>query len=95
MVEEEYKDSLTKIDLGGPTYFAPCFEMVNEFTKSMKVDQDNQQYNIFLMVTDGELVDPDETLEQLVKGCEGPLSVIVVGVGNANFDKLDSFKKAD
>ena len=47
------------------------------------------------MVTDGELVDLDETLDELVKGSDLPLSIIIVGVGPASFARADIFAKAD
>ena len=37
--------------------------------------------------------DMDDTIAEVVKGSEGPLSIIIVGIGNSRFDdmvKLDS-----
>ena len=39
-------------------------------------------------MTDGEIHDMDETLENIVDAAELPLSIIIVGVGNEDFIKM-------
>jgi len=45
-----------------------------------------------LILTDGAITDFDATVEEVVKGSSLPLSIIIIGVGNADFtamEKLD------
>lgn len=55
----------------------------------MKVNQIQQKYNILLIVTDGIINDMQLTIDQVVRGSELPLSIIIVGVGLADFSAMD------
>jgi hypothetical protein len=83
-----YTNALTKVELSGPTFFAPMFEEIVKFTKtSWKVDQDN--YTVLLVITDGSIHDINRTIEEVIKGSELPLSIIIIGVGDADFSKME------
>ena len=41
-----------------------------------------------MIITDGKIDDIDETIEELVEGSFLPLSVIIIGVGNADFSDM-------
>ena len=43
-------------------------------------------YMVLLIITDGIVNDIKETKDLIVKGSYLPLSIIIVGVGEANFD---------
>ena len=48
-----------------------------------------------MIMTDGEITDFDDTVNSIVEGSDLPLSIIIVGIGHANFssmDKLDGDK---
>lgn len=47
------------------------------------MQQGSNVYQVLLILTDGEIHDMDETVNLLVNNCELPLSLIIVGVGNA------------
>lgn len=49
-----------------------------------------QQYFILLMLTDGELTDMVETKRSLIRASHLPMSVIIVGVGNADFAGMNA-----
>ena len=51
--------------------------------------QANQKYNILLIITDGIISDLQKTIDQVVYGSELPLSIIIVGVGSADFSAMD------
>lgn len=53
------------------------------------MSQTNQQYNILLIITDGIINDMQKTIDQIVRGSSLPMSIIIVGVGNADFDSMD------
>jgi len=55
----------------------------------MNCSQQNQQYNILLIITDGIISDLQKTIDQIVYGSELPLSIIIVGVGEADFSAMD------
>ena len=42
-----------------------------------------------MIITDGQISDIEETVDQVVYGSDLPLSIIIVGVGAANFDNMD------
>lgn len=48
-----------------------------------------QQYFILLIITDGEITDLDETRQAIVSASKLPMSVIIVGVGNADFKAME------
>jgi len=58
-------------------------------TESMNVTQQNQKYNILLIITDGVINDMQAAIDQIVRGSRNPLSIIIVGVGNADFSAMD------
>ena len=52
---------------------------------------------MLLICTDGVINDMNQTIDEIVRGSNNPLAVIIVGVGNANFkqmDKLDGDSEA-
>ena len=55
----------------------------------MNCSQANQKYNILLIITDGVISDLQKTIDQIVYGSELPLSIIIVGVGGADFGAMD------
>jgi len=46
-------------------------------------------YNILMILTDGIIDDMKETINALVEASYLPISVIIIGIGNANFDNMD------
>lgn len=47
------------------------------------------QYQVLLLLTDGAITDMPATREAIVEASEHPCSIIIVGVGNANFDAMN------
>jgi len=45
-----------------------------------------QKYNIVIIFTDGIINDVNETIDEIVQGSVLPLSIIIVGIGNADFE---------
>ena len=88
-VIEAYKNALQNVNLYGPTNFAPIIELINDMAESEHVDQTNQKYNILLIITDGIINDMQKTIDQIVRGSSLPLSIIIVGVGNDDFESMD------
>jgi len=43
---------------------------------------------VCLIITDGVINDMAGTIDQIVRGSNNPLAIIIVGVGNADFDQM-------
>ncbi|KAM9975211.1 hypothetical protein ACTFIW_008689 [Dictyostelium discoideum] len=87
-----YNKVIPTIKLSYPTNFQEIIKHAHK--KSIKgVDSKNQKYTILLILTDGEITDMEETIEEIVKASsKAPLSIVIVGVGIASFDLM---KKLD
>lgn len=53
------------------------------------MNQYSQKYTILLILTDGIINDLQATVDEVVAGSTLPLSIIIVGIGNADFDQMD------
>jgi len=56
--------------------------------KEVAVKFGKQTYSILLILTDGAVTDINKTASALDSVSESPLSVIIVGIGNENFDGM-------
>lgn len=83
-----YKNSFKYCGLSGPTLFAPLLTMVYNMASRVPASQENQKYYTVLIVTDGAINDMPETIDLLVALSNLPVSVIIVGVGNADFSGI-------
>jgi len=52
-------------------------------------------YNILLLLTDGIINDMDETKQRIVDLSALPCSIIIVGVGNADFSQMQELDGDD
>uniref|UniRef100_A0A4W4ER66 C2 domain-containing protein n=1 Tax=Electrophorus electricus TaxID=8005 RepID=A0A4W4ER66_ELEEL len=82
---EAYHQSLKKVQLYGPTNFAP---VVNHVARYAAAVQDGSQYFVLLIITDGVISDMSQTKEAIVNAAKLPMSIIIVGVGQAEFDAM-------
>ena len=55
----------------------------------MKDKKDLPMYHILLILTDGMIHDMAETTDLIVECANYPLSIIIVGIGNADFSKME------
>ena len=83
---EAYHNAINSIKFYGPTYFGPIIRNIN---KMIKDEYNNLKYHILMILTDGKIDDIDSTIDALVEGSFLPLSVIIIGVGNADFDCMN------
>lgn len=65
---------------------------VNGFANqnAMEMTQFNQKYTVCLILTDGIINDLDATIDEVVRGSILPISIIIVGIGNADFDQMEA-----
>ncbi|XP_070695426.1 copine-9-like [Pempheris klunzingeri] len=85
-VLEAYFQSLRTVQLYGPTNFAP---VINQVARCAAEVTDGSQYFVLLMITDGVISDMAQTKESVVNAASLPMSVIIVGVGPAEFDAME------
>jgi hypothetical protein len=84
-----YKSVLPQIKLFGPTNFAPIIRKINNEVKEDLRQGKIWQYNIIMFLTDGQISDIDETIDELVEASFLPISVIIIGIGNNDFKQMD------
>lgn len=80
-----YRSTLPHIKFSGPTYFAPVLEA---FLEHCKRQFGKTNYNVLLILTDGTIHDMAKTKSLLVDLSVMPCSVIIIGLGDAEFDNM-------
>ena len=90
-VLDAYNAALTSgnVQLHGPTRLGPVLSTASRWAEEVAVTQDNQKYFVLLVLTDGGVTDYGETMRALVEASHLPLSVLMVGVGDGNFGRLE------
>ena len=51
-----------------------------------------REYHVVIIVTDGYCHDEEETIKQLVSLSRMPCSVVIIGVGDGNFEQIEILK---
>jgi len=85
---QHYNTSIQYVRLSGPTYFAPLLSQVRDFT-SKSYQQDKWNYTVLLILTDGAIHDFAQARDCIIDMTNLPISIIIVGIGHANFGKMD------
>jgi len=83
-----YHDCLNHVSLSGPTLFGPLIAAATHIAAAANCSQARQKYTVLLVVTDGEINDMEATKQALLQAAQQPLSVIIVGVGSADFTNM-------
>ena len=85
-----YRESLGRIELAGPTYFSPILDkVISEIKNDLVNNQEENHYYVLLILTDGCINDMPQTCDKIVEASYLPLSIIIVGIGNADFSLMD------
>ncbi|WAR25920.1 CPNE8-like protein [Mya arenaria] len=85
-VVSAYLKAITSIQLYGPTNFAPCINHVSKFAAAKP---NGDEYFILLIITDGIITDMPQTCEAIVNAASLPMSIIIIGVGDADFEAME------
>eukprot|EP00753_Platysulcus_tardus_P012741 PLAT3532.3.p1 GENE.PLAT3532.3~~PLAT3532.3.p1 ORF type:complete len:575 (-),score=322.82 PLAT3532.3:1822-3546(-) len=85
---EAYNGSLEWVSLSGPTLFAPIITQAVMFARTAVADA--SKYFVLLILTDGVINDMPATIDTIVEASELPLSIIIVGVGRADFSSMEA-----
>lgn len=84
-VIERYNQLTPYIQLNGPTNFAPLIYKTIEIVKA------TGEYHILVIIADGEVSRPKETEQAIVDASNYPISIIMVGVGDGPWDKMEEY----
>uniref|UniRef100_A0A8C1YRY7 Copine-4-like n=1 Tax=Cyprinus carpio TaxID=7962 RepID=A0A8C1YRY7_CYPCA len=87
-VVEAYQNCLPKIQLYGPTNIAPIIQKVADSASEEMHTKEAMEYFILLILTDGVITDMADTREAIVHASHLPMSVIIVGIGSADFSDM-------
>nr|XP_032629603.1 copine-8-like [Chelonoidis abingdonii] len=74
----------TRTQYSVPAAVTPC--EIQRYASSVK---DGSQYFVLLIITDGVISDMAQTKESVVNASKLPMSIIIVGVGPAEFDAME------
>eukprot|EP00761_Pharyngomonas_kirbyi_P013138 gb/GECH01013165.1/.p1 GENE.gb/GECH01013165.1/~~gb/GECH01013165.1/.p1 ORF type:complete len:510 (+),score=138.88 gb/GECH01013165.1/:1-1530(+) len=89
---ESYRNAMSNVQLWGPTMFSP---IIREAAAKARQNASQNKYYLLLMITDGVITDMSETIEEIVNASSLPLSIIIVGVGNEDFSKMEALDGDD
>ena len=85
-----YRQSLGRVTLAGPTYFTPIIDkVISEIKYDLENNQEENHYYILLILTDGCINDMPQTCDKIVEASYLPLSIIIVGIGSADFSLME------
>ena len=84
---EAYQNCISTVQLSGPTIFSQVIQTAAAMARSSP--QDGSKYHVLLIITDGEITDMDRTIAAICESSSLNLSILIIGVGSANFDKMD------
>ncbi|NXL70440.1 CPNE1 protein, partial [Leptocoma aspasia] len=83
-----YHQMLPQIQFYRPASFPPIISHVARFA-AHSLQQGTAQYFILLIITDREITDLDQTRQAIVNASKLPMSIIIVGVGEASFKAME------
>ncbi|TDG97083.1 hypothetical protein EPR50_G00222290 [Perca flavescens] len=94
-VVQAYRHCLPQLKLWGPTNFSPIINHVAYFARQALRQNMASQYFVLLIITDGVITDLDQTRTAIVEASRLPMSIIIVGVGGADFSEMEALDSDD
>ncbi|XP_018553766.1 LOW QUALITY PROTEIN: copine-3-like [Lates calcarifer] len=94
-VVQAYQQCLPQVKLWGPTNFSPIINHVACFASQALHQYTASQYYVLLIITDGVITDMDQTRAAIVQASRLPMSIIIVGVGRADFSAMEFLDSDD
>lgn len=86
---QAYLATIRNVKLFGPTNFAPVINQTAMLAKQADKINPGKRYFVLLILTDGIISDMEQTKRAIVSASYLPLSIIIVGIGPAEFDAMD------
>ncbi|XP_031628258.1 copine-9-like [Contarinia nasturtii] len=91
-IVKHYREQLNMVQLYGPTNFSP---VINDTISIAQKFQDGKHYFVLLIVTDGVISDMLLTKRAIIEASKLPISIIIVGVGDDNFEAMEELDSDD
>ncbi|XP_053401180.1 copine-3-like isoform X3 [Mercenaria mercenaria] len=91
-VVQAYQNCVPQIQLWGPTNVSPIIHHVAKFAEAAQKEEQSKgahAYFVLLLLTDGVITDMDNTRRAIVHASALPMSLIIVGVGGADFADME------
>eukprot|EP00240_Pyramimonas_obovata_P000816 CAMPEP_0118955512 /NCGR_PEP_ID=MMETSP1169-20130426/60090_1 /TAXON_ID=36882 /ORGANISM="Pyramimonas obovata, Strain CCMP722" /LENGTH=535 /DNA_ID=CAMNT_0006903381 /DNA_START=178 /DNA_END=1782 /DNA_ORIENTATION=+ len=85
---DAYRQALQSVQLSGPTLFQNVIDNAARLTQAEMKDG-RQKYTILMIITDGEIMDMDQTIHAIVKASTLPMAIVIVGVGDTDFASME------
>lgn len=80
-----YNELTPHIIMSGPTNFAPLIY------QAIETVSETRTFHILLIITDGEVTDENATKNAIIEASNYPLSIVVVGVGDGPFTRMQEY----
>ncbi|XP_067652733.1 copine-3-like isoform X2 [Haliotis asinina] len=93
-----YSNCIRHVQLYGPTNVSPIIRHVARFAYAAQREEQTKgahAYYILLLLTDGVLSDMSSTKQAIVEASKLPMSLIIVGVGGADFTMMEELDGDD
>ena len=88
-VLKAYQKTISKVALWGPTYFTKVIQNASKIARK-EMEKNPYKYFVLLILTDGIINDMDQTIDAIVEAANKyPLSIVITGIGNADFSNMD------
>lgn len=84
---ECYQQSFQYVGLSFPTLLAPVLRRAAE-SAAADLTAGRLKYTVLLLITDGQANDMDDSVRAIVEASSLPLSIVIVGVGAADFSGM-------
>ena len=88
-VLQAYRNILNQTKLYGPTFFHYLINHVISIVKEDVIAENKMNDMILMILTDGIIDDMDDTVDSLVEASFLPISVIIIGIGDADFSNMN------
>ena len=90
-VLKTYRHIVPHLKFYGPTVFHEIIKFVVDMAEATPIEQEDQNYYILLVITDGMINDLQQTKDEIVRASAFPVSLIIVGVGDADFTPMEEY----
>ncbi|CAK75399.1 unnamed protein product (macronuclear) [Paramecium tetraurelia] len=84
-----YIKQLPHLCFDGPAKLTPSLKIAMDMAHQLKL-QDSDKYQILLIFTNGQVGDMKEFINEVNAQQNLPLSIIIIGIGDGNFDELSA-----
>ena len=88
-----YREVVYKLNFSGPTYFTPLIRNVINIIRYNLNNSKDDVYYILMILTDGQINDMTQTCDAIVEAALLPLSIIIIGIGEADFTNMNILGK--